>query len=155
MNVLKILVVFSGLVFSVSASALCVNADHVTLRAKPSAKSKVSWTVGKNMPLLHAGRKEGPWIQVKDLEGEHHWIHARYLTHKVDCVIVRANTTNLRIGPGKQFAQTDLGTVKKYATFRKVGRDEDWIKVQDGFGQIHWTHESTVWEPRNYSRITF
>lgn len=134
--------------------ALCVNADHVNLRAKPDAKSKVSWVVGRNMPLIQID-KRGPWLQVRDFEGEKHWIHARHVTSKVNCVVVRAKVANLRLGPGSEYHPTDLGLVKKYATFKKVGREEEWLKVQDSFGQIHWAHEKSVWEPRNYSRITF
>lgn len=153
---MKITIFIASVLFFLPSlsQALCVNGDHVNLRAKPDAKSKVTWIVGRNMPLMEVERK-GAWMQVKDFEGERHWIHLRNVTSRVDCVVVRAKVANLRLGPGSQFAQTDLGYVKKYATFKKLGRDEEWLKVQDAFGQIHWAHETTVWEPRNYSRVTF
>jgi len=134
--------------------ALCIKSDNVNLRAKPDQNSKVTWVVGKNMPLLQIDKK-GPWIQVKDFEGEKHWVHARNITHGVNCVVVKAKSASLRSGPGQNFGQTELGVVRKYATFQKTGRDEEWIKVRDNFGQTHWTHERNMWEPRHYSRITF
>ncbi len=136
------------------SQALCVSGDNVNLRSKPDAKSKISWVVGRNMPLLEVDRK-GPWIQVKDLEGSRHWVHARNVTSKVNCVVVRSRTAHLKAGPGSQFGQTDLGFAKKYSAFKKIGRDEEWIKVQDSYGEVHWVNETTMWEPRNYSRITF
>jgi len=142
------------ILFPLMSQALCVVNDHVPLRTKPDGHSKVSWIVGKNMPLLEVDRK-GAWLQVKDLEGAKHWVHARNVTSRFNCVVVRARSTTLRSGPGPQFGQTDLGFVKKYATFKKIGRDEEWIKVQDSFGVIHWVNETAMWEPRNYSRITF
>jgi SH3-like domain-containing protein len=137
-----------------SSHAVCVLQNKVKLRAKPDAKAKVTWVVGQHMPLVEVQRK-GAWYQVQDFEGEKHWVHARNITWKGSCVVVKAKTTNLRLGPGQNFAQTELGKAKKYATFKKIGRDEEWYKVQDAYGQVHWAHENTVWEPRNYSRVNF
>ena len=154
MKLVTRILVAALILFPSFAFALCVNSDNVSLRAKPDANAKVSWTVGRNMPLLQVDRK-GAWIQVRDFEGEQHWIHARNVNTRIECVVVRSSIANLRSGPGSQFGQTDLGFVKKYATFKKITRDEEWLKVQDAFGQIHWVHEKTLWEPRNYSHVTF
>jgi SH3-like domain-containing protein len=143
-----------SLLLPFSAKSLCVVNDKVKLRAGPNDKSKVSWIVGQHMPLVEV-EKKGAWYQVQDFEGEKHWVHARHVSGKGSCVVVKVKTANLRIGPGSNFAQTDLGSVRKYSTFRKIGRDEEWLKVQDIYGQVHWAHENTVWEPRNYTRVKF
>lgn len=106
------------------------------------------------MPFREVDRK-GAWYQVQDFEGEKHWVHARNVSWKESCVVVKAAKAILKIGPGATFAPTDLGSVGKYATFKKLGRDEEWLKVQDVYGQTHWAHENTLWEPRNSSRVTF
>lgn len=142
-----------ALFFSIQASASCVSKGEVELYSKPEGKGQ-SWIVGRYMPLLQVDRK-GAWIQVVDVDNSRHWIHARYLTDDYDCVIVRSGTANLRLGPGTQYPSTDLAYVRKYATFRKLGRDEDWIKVKDEFGHIHWLHESNVWEPRYRTKVSF
>lgn len=136
------------------AYATCVSNNEVELKSKPDAKSKVSWIVGRYMPLLQVDRKR-EWIQVVDVDSAKHWIHARNLTTKFDCVIVRTESVNLRLGPGTQYPLTDLSYARKYSTFKKIGRDEEWIKVQDEFGQVHWLHEKTVWEPRIRTKIQF
>lgn len=135
-----------------AANALCISNPQANLRAKPDGK--VSWIVGRYMPLVEVSRK-GPWIQVKDFEGEKHWVHARMVTSKMNCVVVRSKVANLKSGPGANFGPTELGKVKKYATFKKLGRDDEWLKLQDEFGYVHWVHENTVWEPRNYKRVSF
>jgi len=147
-----ILFLFAFLI-SIHAGAVCVSKSEVELKTKPDGKGS-AWIVGRYMPLMQVSRK-GAWIQVMDVDSSKHWIHARYLTDDFDYVIVRSSTANLRLGPGTQYPSTDLAVVRKYATFRKLGRDEDWIKVQDEFGQIHWLHESTVWEPRFRTKVSF
>lgn len=136
------------------AWCVCVSSSGVELKSKPSAKAKSSWTVGRYTPLLQLDRKK-EWVHVVDVDGTKHWIHARYLTSKVNCVMVRASTAKLRSGPGMKYPQTDLAFVKKYAVFKKLERDEEWLKLQDEYGHIHWAHENTLWEPRVRSKVSF
>lgn len=144
------------LIFSMNtaAHALCVTSERVKLRAKADGKSKVTWIVGKWMPLVQLDRK-GAWIQVSDVDGSRHWVHARNVSNSIDCVIIKSKIANLRMGPGSEYHNTDLGAAKKYATFRKLGRDEAWLKLQDDYGQVHWAHENTLWEPRSVRKISF
>lgn len=136
------------------AQATCVSGNEVELKSKPDGKSKASWVVGRYMPLLEVTRRR-EWVQVVDVDNSKHWIHARHLTGKYSCVIVRAETANLRLGPGTQYPMTELSYARKYATFKKLDRDEEWVKVQDEFGQIHWLHEKNIWEPRVRTKVTF
>lgn len=132
--------------------ATCVSNNEVALKSKPDGKT--SWIVGRYMPLIELSRK-GAWIQVSDVDNTKHWIHARNLTSKFNCVIVKSDTANLRLGPGTQYPLTPLSYVRKYSSFKKIDRDEEWIKVQDEFGQVHWLHEKMVWEPRVRTKVSF
>jgi SH3-like domain-containing protein len=134
--------------------ALCVTSERVNLRAKPSGNSKVTWVVSKYMPLIQVDRK-GAWIQVADVDNSRHWVHARNVSSRLDCVVIKTKVANLRMGPGSEYHNTDLGSAKKYATFKKLGRDEAWLKLQDDYGHVHWAHENTIWEPRSYTRVRF
>jgi SH3-like domain-containing protein len=134
--------------------ALCISSSQVDLKAKPSSSSRTSWTVGKYTPLIQIDRKK-EWVQVEDVDGARHWVHARHLTSKVNCAMVRARIANLRIGPGAQYSPTDLSVVRKYAAFKKLDRDEEWLKLQDEYGHVHWMHEKTLWEPRVRSKMSF
>jgi SH3-like domain-containing protein len=142
------------IVFKVSADAACINQDRVKFHTKPDGKAKVSWVVGANMPVVEVNKK-GAWYQVQDFEGEKHWVHARHMTWKGSCVVVKSQIANLRTGPGQKFPPSELVSAKKYAVFKKVGRDDDWLKLQDSYGQVHWAHENNFWEPRDYSRVHF
>ncbi|MBY0314262.1 MAG: hypothetical protein K2Q26_01995 [Bdellovibrionales bacterium] len=151
---MKTLLLLLSLILSTTSHALCVNSDKTRLRSRPDAKSKISWTVPKFMPLLQVDRK-GAWIQVKDVDGAKHWVHAKYVSSKLDCAVVKAKTANLRVGPGTNFGITDLGRARKYSAFQKVDRDEEWLKLKDDYGQVHWAHENAIWEPRSRSRVSF
>ena len=136
------------------AQAVCVKVDKANLRAKASAKSKVSWVVGKYTPLLEVGRK-GAWMKVKDQDGKTHWIHRKLVTYGFKCAAIKASRANLRNGPGTKHRQTLLGSARKYAAFRKLDRDDAWLKLRDDYGYTHWAHESGVWEPLYRARMSF
>lgn len=140
--------------FSLSSHSVCVSSNVANLRAKPTTKSKITWVVGKYMPLLEVGRK-GAWMRVKDLDGQIHWIHRKLITSNYKCAAVRLKKANLRKGPGTKHGKTLLGQAKKYASFRKLDRDEAWLKLKDDYGYVHWAHESTLWEPINKVTVSF
>ena len=151
---MKIFLLLSIVFFSTSSLALCVNAEKANLRSKPSAKSRVTWVVERYMPLKRVKRK-GAWLQVRDLDRKKHWIHRKLVTDNFRCAAVKVNRANLRSGPGSKFKRTDLAYVRKYAAFKKMDRDDAWLKLRDNYGRTHWAHESTLWEALNYSRHTF
>lgn len=106
------------------------------------------------MPLLEVGRK-GAWMRVRDLDGKLHWIHRKLVSYGIKCAAIKVGKANLRRGPGTNNSVTDLGTVRKYAAFRKLDRDDAWLKLRDDYGQVHWAHESTLWEPIHRRSVTF
>lgn len=148
---LLVLIVFAIPSYS---KALCVKVDQANLRSKPSAKAKLTWTVGKYMPLLAVKRK-GSWYQVKDFEGKKMWIFSKLVSSRIDCAVIKVNKSILREGPGRKFAKTPLGSAHKYMPFKKLDRDGAWLKLQDDFGYRHWVYEKNLWEPLAYSNITY
>jgi SH3-like domain-containing protein len=143
-----------AMAFTSLSHALCVTSDRVKLRAKPDAKAKVTWVVDRYMPLLQV-EKKGAWIQVADVDNSKHWVHARNVSGKIDCLVVKSKVAKLRLGPGTEYHPTDLGAARRYSTFKKMGRDDAWLKVQDDYGKDHWVHEDAIWEPRSYRRVSF
>ncbi|MCJ8276666.1 MAG: hypothetical protein HRT44_10540 [Bdellovibrionales bacterium] len=136
------------------SSALCVIKDQANLRMKPSSKSKLAWTVGKYMPLKEVKQK-GDWYLVKDFEGKRMWIWSKLVSDRIDCAVIKVNTSILRSGPGKKFAKTALGTAHKYMPFKKLDRDGAWLKLQDDYGYRHWVYENNLWEPLEYAQMSF
>ena len=134
--------------------ALCVKVSKANLRAKPSAKSKLVWTVGKYMPLLEIKQK-GSWIQVRGLEGKKMWIHGGLVSTRLDCAVVKVSKTNLRKGPGTRFGKTLLQSARRYMPFRKIERDGAWLRLQDDYGYKHWVFEKSLWEPLAYSSLSY
>ncbi len=142
-------------IFSVQANALCVNAFTTRLRAEPSGSGKVTWVVGKYMPLVELERK-GNWIKVRDLDGDVHWAAGGDLTGRERCVVVKATAASLRTGPGTKFPFADIQMVDRYTAFKRVEAEpEDWYKVEDESGSTYWVSASQVWRATTVSRIGF
>ena len=133
---------------------LCVTANKANLRGSPSSKGKPIWTVGKYMPLIQVKRKGG-WYQVKDLDGKKMWISSGLVSSRIDCAVIRIPSSTLRKGPGKRFPTTLSRLAYKYTPFRKIDRDGAWLKLKDDFGYDHWVHESNIWEPLEYTRLSY
>ena len=148
------LIILVFLLGSSSAWSLCVKVDQANLRAQPSARSKLLWTVGKYMPLLPVKQK-GAWIQVKDFEGKKMWIHGGLVSRRLDCAVVKVSKTNLRKGPGVRFGKTPLNSARRYMPFKKIKRDGAWLKLQDDYGYKHWVFEKSLWEPLAYANLTY
>lgn len=121
---------------------------------KPDAGAPLAWTVGKYMPLLELKRK-GSWYLVRDLEGKKMWIYSSLVTDRYDCAVIKAKTTNLRKGPGTKFGKTHLAQAHRYHPFKKLDRDGGWLKLEDDYGYKHWVFEKNLWEPLNYSTLTY
>ena len=140
--------------FLSKAQALCVKVHQANLRAKPSAKGELLWTVGKYMPLYPL-KEKGDWIYVKDLEGKKMWIHGGLVTDSIDCAVIRVKKTSLRKGPGTEFHRTALSYANRYAAFKKLEREGAWLHLKDDYGYDHWVYEKNLWEPLAYSQLTY
>lgn len=139
------LVIALILMFSFQSQALCINAKKANLRSGPSTKKPISWEVFKYMPLQKV-KKKGRWIQVKDFEGDKHWVFDSLVTKKFQCAVVKVNKANLRTGPGSKYKKAaDLPSVDKYTVFKLAKVQGKWAKVTDSFGDHYWVFRKLLW----------
>jgi len=127
-----------------AASALCVGVSEANLRQGPGTRHEKSWTVYKYMPLESLGR-QGRWYRVKDVDGDVHWVNRRLVTQAMRCAVVKAQRANVRTGPGTHHARAPLGTVERYYSFRVIGRDGRWVRVQDELRNRGWISRALLW----------
>lgn len=124
-----------------TAQELCVQVARANLRAGPGTDNKKTWEVYENMPFVRVG-SQGDWLRVRDVDGDEHWIFGRLVTDNRDCVTVKAERANVRKGPGTNH---DIWfTVEKYTSFRRVGSQGSWIKVEYE-GETMWIYNTLVW----------
>ncbi|MCB0356901.1 MAG: hypothetical protein KDD40_07835 [Bdellovibrionales bacterium] len=131
-----------------------MSADVANMRSGPGKSFPLSWTVGKYMPLLKVGYKNG-WYQVKDVDGTTHWIFNSLVTKRFKCVVVKVNKASLRSGPGTSFSYAAYKYADKYFPFKRVNTKDSWFQVMDASGNKFWLHDSTVWRARKISTIGF
>lgn len=142
------------LLFQNTAWSLCVTANEANLRAEPSSNGKLLWKVGKYMPLL-AVEQKGSWLLVKDLEGKKMWIYGSLVSDEIDCAVIKVGKAVLRKGPGKENPYTPLTVAHKYSPFKKLERDGAWLHLEDDYGFKHWVFENNLWEPLEYTSVTY
>lgn len=118
-----------------------VDAETLTLRktAEKSGASLGTLTTYEPVTLL---KRDGDWAQVKTGDGKTGFVLARYLT-KVGFVSVTLDKTNVRRGPGTE-----------YAVIMNYGRNfplrvldvasNGWLKVLDFDGDRGWLSPKTV-----------
>lgn len=123
---------------------VCVNASRANLRAGPSTQSTKTWEVYKFMPLQKLRERNG-WVQVRDVDGDTHWILKRYTTNKFDCVVVKEREARIRKGPSTKFSIVPNGMAKKYYSYRLLKKEGAWIFVEDAAGGKGWIHRDSVW----------
>jgi len=154
----RFLIIICGLVFggaqATLANPICVTAEKANLRSGPGQNFKVTWTVGKFMPLMQVGSK-GQWIQVRDLDGEEHWINSSMVSRKVQCVVVKTRYANLRRGPRASAQIAEIQTADRYTPFKKVDREGSWVQVEDDYKSKFWISDSTLWWPVKRSSVRF
>lgn len=136
------------------ATPVCVTASRATLRAEPSARAKTTWVVGKYMPFKKIGAK-GSWVQVQDLDGEKHWTESRNISTRINCVVVKTRTANLRRAPSSTAELAEIPIADKYTPFKKLERDEAWLHLEDSYKDKYWVSDSAMWWPVNRSNISF
>ncbi|MDH0430755.1 SH3 domain-containing protein [Comamonas aquatica] len=120
---------------------LSIKGNTVNIRAKPTTKSEIAWELIKGYPVQVMERRDD-WIKVKDFEGPLGWVH-QPLTDSVPHYLIKADTVNLRAGPG-----TNHGVVtklSKYDIVKTLEKRDDWAKVQTAEGQSGWMLEKLGW----------
>lgn len=137
-----------------NAEAVCVTQPLTSLRKGPSTKEPVTWTVSENMPLLRLSQK-GSWSQVKDLDGQVHWVQTKVLSSRRSCAVIKSKNAKLRRGPGPKEPTADFEVADKYTPYQKIDRDGAWILVQDEYNGRYWVNETNVWLPLTRASVSF
>lgn len=150
---LSLLIVTLALPVLANAQAVCVQAKTAILRKGPGTSFPVTWTVGQHMPFLRIAEKNG-WAEVKDLDGQVHWVKASALTTKFQCGVVKARQAKLRRGTGSK-APASIESADRYTPFRKVDRDGSQVLVQDEYKAEYWIAENALWSPTTKTQVSF
>ena len=152
----RFIVVILFFLFSSQAQglSLCVKSSKANLRSEPNSKSKITWTVGSFMPLLRIDTKDR-WSQVKDVDGETHWIFTSLLTQKIRCLVIKVSKANLRTGPGVNFPRANYRTAGRYESFRRLEKKGNWHHIESDFGERAWVHEQSVWTAKRVIKFTY
>ena len=144
---------------TVDPEPVCVTKAKAELHKGPDEAEPISWTVGKNMPFLKVSeskdKKNRTWFQVKDLEGQKHWLRSSLVSSRVICAVVKAKQAKLKQGPGDEFPPAELATVERYTPFVKVDRDGEWLLVRDDYDAQYWVHEKNLWIPTSRASVSF
>ena len=97
------------------------------------------------MPLRKVRRK-GAWYQVKDFEGDKHWVYKSLVTSKYKCAIIKVKKANLRTGPGSKYRKaTDLPSAEKYMTFKLLKTRKGWAQIMDTYNDKYWVSRKLIW----------
>ena len=126
------------------ALAACVSVPTANLRAGPGTGHAVQWKVFRYMPV-QVMKRRGDWMQVRDVDGDQHYVHRKLLSHQLRCAVVKAPTANVRRGPGTHFAPTAISPVERYYAFRVLKTTRRWARVQDEVGNRGWVARSLLW----------
>ena len=136
------------------SQAVCVQTRYAQLRKGPGAKFAVSWTVGQLMPFMKVA-EQGAWSQVKDLDGQRHWITSKSLTQKYACAVVKTKQARLRTGPNPRAPASEPEVADRYTPFKKIDRNGQWIQVEDDHQTEFWISESNLWAPVMRTEVKF
>lgn len=123
------------------AERMAVATPFGNIRSGPGKKYDILWKVEKYHPVWIV-EKSGSWYRFRDFEGDEGWIHSSLLS-KIPTVITRADTCNIRQGPGISFRI--LFTAGKGIPFKVLKRQGNWINIQHADGDKGWIHKSLVW----------
>lgn len=144
---------FAFFVANVQAAFVCTK-KPATLKVEPSSKAKTSWLVGRYMPFIVV-QKKGTWIQVKDLEGEPHWVRRIDVSSNLDCVVVKVQIARLYREPANNQPSEMPAHVDRYTPFRRLHAQPGWYQVQDDAGRKSWIKADHVWRPVTIEGISF
>ena len=97
------------------------------------------------MPLQKI-RKKGSWYQVKDFEGDMHWVYQALVTSQFRCAIIKVDKANLRTGPGTGFPKAaDLPVAEKYMSFQLLKVKKGWAQIKDTYNGKYWVFRKLIW----------
>jgi len=135
---------FAALMTTTEADAWCVTVPEANLRKGPGTNYEKSWEVYKYMPFQKIGQK-GDWYQVRDLDGDEHWIHSTLVTNKMRCAAVKVDSANARRGPGTKHETLFATPMAKYYSLKVLEIRGDWVRVEDAESNKGWVYRPLVW----------
>ena len=135
------------------ADSVCAKSP-MNLHAAPKDNAPVTWRAAKHMPFVRLDQKN-EWAKLQDLEGVVHYAHARDITAKVRCVVVKSNVANLHKDPSGNAPAADLKTVDRYTPFLRIEDKGDWIQIKDESNRTAWIQKGQVWKPVTVNSISF
>ena len=136
------------------ALGLCVKGNKANLREGPGSRFAISWTVQQHMPLEEV-KRQGSWIQVKDVDGAKHWVYRTLVTSSGQCLVVKTRIANLRQGPGTKYPLAKLKNAGRYFAFKKLDSENGWYKIDTGGLGVAWVSEKLVWRAFRVQKIGF
>ena len=123
------------------AERLTVVASIANIRSGPGSKYDILWKVEKYYPILVI-EKKGEWYHFKDFEDDKGWVYQK-LVQKVEAVITKKDTCNIRSGPGT--GNKILFTVERGIPFKVIKRKGRWLHIEHADKDRGWIHDSLVW----------
>jgi SH3-like domain-containing protein len=124
--------------------SLCVKRSDVNLRSGPGTKYRKTGELFKYTPLKRL-KTRGKWFQVRNVDGEKHWIHRNLITTRYKCAIVKVSEANIRTGPGTKYKEIDYSPSIRYETFKVLRTRGSWVKVEDEFEGRGWIYRKLLW----------
>lgn len=136
-----------GLLICLSPAAVLaqpmVSVDRPVLNMRSGAGTDkpVLWALAQGFPLQVLD-KEGPWLKVKDFEGDLGWVYQPLVGKKAH-VIVRATVANVRSAPNLR--SPIRGKVQYGEVLRTLEKKKAWVRVQRQSGTQGWIYKPLVW----------
>lgn len=129
--------------WSSGAMALCVVRPETFLRVGPGFEYPVSsWELDLYTPLEKLETWNN-WYEVRDVDGDVHWVHMSEVREGEYCLTVKIDKTHLRRGPAPHYEI--LKEAKKYDSFRFVRRQGKWSQVANDAGEGFWLLSQAAW----------
>jgi len=119
-----------------------VKADSLTMRQKPSKKAQELGKLTTFQPVIVLKQDKG-WTQVRTIQNQSGWVLSTYLT-KNAFVMVEADPTNVRRGPGTEYETIINYGQKNLPLCVLDSASNGWLKVMDFEGDRGWVHPKMV-----------
>lgn len=141
---------FLALFFYISTAqageTVCVAGSRANLRAGPSTRNKLTWSVYQYFPFKKVKEEKG-WYLVQDVDGDLHWVLGKLTTSQYKCAVTKNDKTIVKFKPSDSAGSPKWSPVKKYYSVRVLKIDGEWVHIQDGDGDKAWIKKTDLWMP--------
>lgn len=128
--------------------SLCIDNAKANLRSGAGTNHGITWKVFKYMPLKKVSSKKvkkKTWYQVKDIDGDIHWISASSVTTKYMCGVVKKDNVKVKIKPASSSQNALISPAQKYYSFKVITKKKKWVKVADVNNNYGWIPKNLLW----------